>query len=179
MHQRLIRTEAQRCGSLGAQSQNSELSFSVTHFSTDFEQLLLALDAGHFSPELKARRSSRSCQARGRGPPCAWPSSSSTGGVAGGGCWANGLTDLTSVAGVGNIHEPHAGVHVTKISTERQTQALQRNGDTVSLLRFRYVDPDRRDRGNSRQHTKRKSRQKFLSCTRRECRRSRTTRPRL
>ena len=37
---------------------------------------------------------------------------------------------------VGNIHEPRTGVDVSKIPTERQTQAFRRHGDTITL-RFR------------------------------------------
>ena len=65
--QRIVRSAA--CTKGSSEQRRSDVSFSLTHFSTDFEQMLLALDAGHFPPELKARRSSRSCQARGRGLP--------------------------------------------------------------------------------------------------------------
>ena len=42
---------------------------------------------------------------------------------------------------VGNIHEPQAGVDVTKIPN-RQAETLRRNGDTISPLRFTNMDDD-------------------------------------
>ena len=46
---------------------------------------------------------------------------------------------------VGNIHKTQTGVDVIKIHTEKQTQALRRHGDTITPLRFRYMDDDGRD----------------------------------
>ena len=42
---------------------------------------------------------------------------------------------------VGDIHEPQAGAHVTKMCIESD----RRHGDTTTLLRIRYVDDGRRD----------------------------------
>ena len=46
---------------------------------------------------------------------------------------------------VDNIHEPQAGVDVTRVPTERQTQALRRHGDSTTPLRTRNVDADGRN----------------------------------
>ena len=46
---------------------------------------------------------------------------------------------------VGNIHKTQTGVDVIKIHTEKKTQALRRHGDTITPLRFRYMDDDGRD----------------------------------
>ena len=46
---------------------------------------------------------------------------------------------------VGNIHEPQAGVDVTKVPTERQIQIFRRHSDTITLLRCRNVDNDGRN----------------------------------
>ena len=45
---------------------------------------------------------------------------------------------------VGNLHDPQAGVDVTKIPTERQTQSLRRHSDPISLLRIRNLEGDGR-----------------------------------
>ena len=41
-----------------------------------------------------------------------------------------------------NIHEPQAGVDVTTVPTERQTQTLRRQSDPITPLRLRHVDDD-------------------------------------
>ena len=46
---------------------------------------------------------------------------------------------------VGNIHEPQAGVDVTKVPTEGQTQTLRRHSDPITPLRIRNVDDDGRN----------------------------------
>ena len=45
---------------------------------------------------------------------------------------------------VGNIHEPQAGVDVTKVPTEGQTQTLRRHSEPVTPPRIRNVDDDGR-----------------------------------
>ena len=46
---------------------------------------------------------------------------------------------------VGNFHEPPSGVDDAKIPARGQATALQRNGDTIPLLRLRNLDDDRRN----------------------------------
>ena len=46
---------------------------------------------------------------------------------------------------MGNIHEPQAGVDVTKVPTEGQTQTLRRDSDPNTPLRIRIVDSDGRN----------------------------------
>ena len=46
---------------------------------------------------------------------------------------------------VGNIHEPQAGVDITKVPTEGQTQTLRRHSDPITPLRVGNMDDDRRN----------------------------------
>ena len=55
---------------------------------------------------------------------------------------------------VDNIHEPQAGVDITKIPTESQTQALRRHGGSITSLRFRdeKETPDNATTGDEDDH---------------------------
>ena len=55
---------------------------------------------------------------------------------------------------VGNVHEPQAGVDITKIPTERQTQALRRHGDSITSARFKDEEetPDNATTGDEDDH---------------------------
>ena len=82
--------------------------------------------------------------------------------------------------GVGNIHEPWTGVDVTKITTARQTRALRHRVDTITLLRFRFVDDDGKRSGTQtiqrwmmRMITTEEEKTSDMSRTRREHRRNR------
>ena len=50
---------------------------------------------------------------------------------------------------MGNIHEPQAGVDVTNVPTEGQTQTLRRHSDPIILPRTRNVDDDGRNEGEA------------------------------
>ena len=45
---------------------------------------------------------------------------------------------------MGNIHEPLAGVDVTEVPTQGQTQTLRRHSDPITPQRIRNVDDDGR-----------------------------------
>ena len=55
---------------------------------------------------------------------------------------------------VGNIHEPQTGVDVTKMPTERQTQALRRHVNPVTSPHVRHVDGVGRDEEGSPDNAK-------------------------